>query len=93
MSGLTRHREILDKMHQTYITKKGDYGNSFSQTYQKFGQIAALVRLWDKMNRLSNLYDKDPQVANESVLDTLYDLANYAVLTIMEMEGDYDKVD
>ena len=86
MSGSERHREILVELHKTYIKKNHDYGDSFGALYRMFGQITALVRIWDKVNRLTSLYFKKGKVEDESIKDTLYDLANYAILTIMEIE-------
>ena len=93
MSGSERHRDILVELHKTYIKKNHDYGDSFGVLYRMFGQITALIRIWDKVNRLTSLYFKKGKVEDESVKDTLYDLANYAILTIMEMEDDNDKID
>jgi hypothetical protein len=39
-----------------------------------------LVRMMDKMSRISTLLDKKAQVSDESIEDTLEDLANYAII-------------
>jgi hypothetical protein len=40
------------------------------------------------MERLENIYEKgEIQVKDESVEDTLLDLANYAVMTIVELRN------
>ena len=46
------------------------------------------IRLGDKLNRFKQLTrNPDAQaVRNESIRDTLIDLANYAIMTIMELE-------
>ena len=44
-----------------------------------------MVRMSDKMERLKSLCKKEAMV-NESVKDTLLDLANYAVMSIAELE-------
>ena len=70
----------------TYIKKNSDYGNSFGKSFEKWGLTAALVRMEDKFNRLESLSQKEDQkVVDESIEDTLLDLANYAVMTIVEM--------
>lgn len=47
----------------------------------------ACIRLDDKLNRLKSFAKKqDMQVTDESVIDTLTDLANYAIMTIMELK-------
>lgn len=43
-------------------------------------ETGVLVRMLDKMQRISNLINKEAQVKDESVLDTLIDLRNYAAI-------------
>ena len=82
-------KEITDDMIALYERKNHDYGNSFSETYRKLGVISATTRMLDKMNRIVSLVTKDKQeVKDESLRDTLIDLANYAVMTIMELDGE-----
>lgn len=72
----------LQMMSDIHNKKSSDYGNSFDDTCNKFGIVAALVRMYDKLNRVSNLSKREdgPKV-DESIEDTLIDLANYAILT------------
>ena len=79
-------RDITEKMAEIYEAKNHDYGNSFGQSLDKYGLIAAIVRMEDKMNRLSTLCAKNSLVSVESIIDTLTDLANYAVMTRMWLE-------
>ena len=84
-----KFKEITDDMIALYERKNHDYGNSFSETYRKLGVISATTRMLDKMNRVVSLVTKDKQEVNdESLRDTLIDLANYAVMTIMELDGE-----
>ena len=78
-------REITDYMYQIYEQKNADYGDSFSKTYDEFGLTASAIRINDKTERFKKLIKQDAQVQDESIKDTLLDLANYAVLTLMEM--------
>lgn len=78
-----RFMDITTNMAKTYAAKNHDYGNSFEQSCNKFGIIAAIVRMGDKMNRLESLAVKRAEVKDESIKDTLLDLANYAILTVM----------
>lgn len=79
--------EILNKMETTYNSKNADYGNSFGKSLDEFGIIASTVRISDKVNRLINLTKGNKaRVKDESLEDTLLDLANYAVMTIIWME-------
>lgn len=75
--------DITNNMVKTYAAKNHDYGNSFDQSLYKFGLIASIVRMNDKMNRLETLASKKAEVKDESVEDTLLDLANYAIMTVM----------
>lgn len=80
------HKEILNEMHDTYLRKNADYGNSFSEQFDEYGLLSALIRLDDKMRRLKQLSKNEAQVKDESIRDTLLDLANYSVMTIMELK-------
>lgn len=77
---------VTQNMAKTYAAKNHDYGNSFEESLDKFGLVASVVRLGDKMNRIESLTKKEAQVKDESVKDTLLDMANYAVMTVMWMD-------
>lgn len=77
---------ILDKMRELYNKKNSDYGSSFDKTYEQFGLISSLVRMNDKINRLNNLVKSNNVKVNESISDTLLDLANYCVMTLIKLE-------
>lgn len=81
-----RFTEITNNMAKTYAAKNHDYGNSFEQSLDKFGLVASVVRLGDKMNRIESLTKKEAQVKDESIKDTLLDMANYAIMTVMWMD-------
>jgi len=84
-----KHMIICKQLNQTYQEKNADYGDSFSETYQKLGIISAVTRISDKTNRLISLAGKSEAerlVKDETLRDTLIDLAGYAVLTLLEME-------
>ena len=82
-------KSIVDKMFETYQKKNADYGSSFSKLYDKFGMKSVLIRLTDKYNRLEALTESgaEPQVKDESIEDTLMDMANYAILAIIELRA------
>lgn len=75
--------DITTNMAKTYAAKNHDYGNSFEQSLDKFGLVASIVRMGDKMNRIESLSKKEAEVKDESIKDTLLDLANYAIMTVM----------
>lgn len=79
-------KSLLDEMHETYKKKNDDYGDSFKQTHLQFGEIAGLVRISDKVNRLISLSKKTPDSQNyESKRDTYIDLANYCLMQVLVM--------
>lgn len=80
---------ITEKMNHLYISKNHDYGNSFDQSCDEFGLTAALIRMSDKMNRLKALADRpdEAKIFSESIEDTLIDIANYAVMSIMWLQN------
>lgn len=81
-----QHYTICQKLNQVYKAKNHDYGDSFGDTYKKLGIISAITRLSDKMNRLMSLAVKhDAQVKDEKIEDTLLDMANYAIMTLIEL--------
>jgi hypothetical protein len=86
---------IVKKMADTYRMKNADYGDSFSKSIDEFGYTAALVPMSDKFNRLKNLLQNDVEakVKDESVKDTILDLANYSVMLAIEVESRYAKKD
>ena len=70
-----------------YSRKNHDYGDSFGETFKKLGLISAVTRISDKVNRLVSLSTKDAKV-DESLEDTLLDLASYSVMTLIELRSD-----
>ena len=88
-----KFKDITEEMNALYERKNHDYGNSFSETYRKLGIVSAATRMLDKMNRIVSLVTKDKQEVNdESLRDTLIDIANYAVMTIMEIDKKKERI-
>ena len=86
MDNLIEHAGICGELTNTYRKKNADYGNSFSRAVEKYGLVSALTRISDKFNRLESLIlHKEQEVKDESVQDTLLDLANYCIMTVMEI--------
>ena len=81
---INKHRAICKELSDIYKKKNHDYGDSFAILYEKFGMQSTVIRLWDKLLRLETLLDQDRQVEDESIEDTLKDLANYCIITLME---------
>lgn len=93
-----QHKAICDELNKLYEKKNHDYGNSFHQTFVEEGLAMTRIRLGDKfsrfktLSRLTNSDSDEQQVTDESIRDTLMDLANYAIMTILEMDGETDVV-
>lgn len=84
---ITLHAAVCDELKDLYRRKNTDYGDSFHKTYIEEGLAMARIRLSDKLERFKRLTRSGEQnVKDESVRDTLIDLANYAIMTIVEME-------
>ena len=84
-----RHKKLCDELNALYAKKNHDYGDSFYHTFVEEGLAMSRIRLGDKFNRFKTLSRGDGQKVNdESIRDTLIDLANYALMTVLEMEGE-----
>ena len=91
MNNLQRYNKLLAEMYVTYVKKNHDYGDSFSRSFKKYGLVAAMVRMEDKWNRLDNMaLGAEQKVADETIRDTLLDLAGYCVMTTMELDREKD---
>lgn len=82
-----RLEKLMAEMLEIYKAKNADYGDSFADSFKEFGIISAVVRMNDKMNRIKSLSkSEDRQVKDESLRDSLMDLANYALMTVIELD-------
>ena len=76
-------RDQQNKMLNLMAKKNADYGNAFNKGCDKLGYKYGLARMYDKANRLIHLIEDDfkgcnkPNVKDESMFDTIQDLANY----------------
>lgn len=86
-SKVEHHARICEEINKLYERKNHDYGDSFHQTFAEEGMAMARIRLGDKLSRFTTLSRGGEQKVNdESIRDTLIDLANYAIMTVLEME-------
>jgi len=92
MTKYEKHLKICEKLNEIYVNKNHDYGDSFGDTFRKLGIISAVTRITDKTNRLQSLCKKEQKVNDESIRDTLMDLANYAIMTIIEFDKERKRV-
>ena len=94
LSKVQRHAEICKEINKLYEQKNHDYGDSFHQTFTEEGMAMPRIRLGDKLARFKSLTKSEVQeVKDESIRDTLIDLANYAIMTVLEMEVAEDVAD
>ena len=81
------HKKIVLGLNELYKKKNADYGDSFHQSYIEEGMAMPRIRLSDKLNRFKALTKNGRQeVKDESIRDTLLDLANYAIMTVLELD-------
>lgn len=79
----TSFGDICASMIELHDKKNADYGDAFTKSMNIFGSPYLVSRLHDKVQRLINFsLGADVQVKEETVLDTLMDLACYAVMGI-----------
>ena len=89
---IKRHAELSVYNHEVYLKKNQDYGDSFGKTYKSLGIISAVTRISDKYSRLVSLATKENrQVEDESIKDTLLDMANYCLMTVIELEDEENR--
>ena len=88
MNKIELHKQICGNMHNTYKAKNADYGDSFAKVREEYPE-AICIRLMDKLERLKTLYKgNEQQVKDESIDDTLLDIANYAVMELLERKNE-----
>ena len=70
------------------LQEKNDaYGDSFSKSLDEDGLLVLKIRLGDKFNRISSLIKRGELKENdESLEDTLLDMAGYAILGLKYLE-------
>jgi hypothetical protein len=79
-------RAIQDKLVNIYAKKNHDYGDSFNQGCNELGVGYAFSRIFDKTKRFQTLAkgimtnSLSIEVQDETVEDTIMDLANYCVM-------------
>lgn len=85
------HKDFCEVMKQVTADKNADYTGDDPSPFSNFTRVEAmgicsteqgfLTRMTDKMARLTSFVQKGTfKVHNESVTDTLMDLANYSIL-------------
>lgn len=84
-----KFEQITNEMFDLYKRKNADYGNSVAKIFDEYGLVSFLIRIEDKLNRVSTLTKKsftEQQVKDEKIEDTLLDLANYSIMALIELD-------
>ena len=76
-------KNITQEMLETYSRKNVDYDDAFTKALEEYGLLVAKIRLGDKYKRFSALIKQENLVKDESIEDTLLDMASYAIMTVM----------
>ena len=72
------------------LRKHRDYGPK-NISASPGGAINGLrVRIHDKLARINNLYDSGATPENESLRDSFIDMANYAIIALLVLDGEWD---
>lgn len=79
--------QITSELLETYKAKNKDYGDSFAKLFEEYGMTYSIIHLQEKINRIKSLQKKSNEVKGETYVDSLKDLANYAILTLIELES------
>jgi hypothetical protein len=78
------HQEMCDKLANIYMDKNHDYNDSFAKARSEVPNYT-LGKLYDKFERFKQLTkDGNQTVKDESLEDTLIDMANYCIMELIE---------
>lgn len=84
--------EKFSECYELLLRKQNDYGPT-NIALAPGGPINGLrVRMHDKLARINHLVDSGKDPANESLRDSFLDLANYAIIGLMVLDGDWPGV-
>ena len=84
--------DILAELRGIYIIKNKKYGDSFGRQYRKYGLLSSFIRLEDKISRAEQLIlNGESPTRDESLIDTLGDMVNYCIMTIVEIEKNQEQ--
>ena len=93
MNKIEKHKTICKELNNLYAIKNKRYDDSFAKSFKEYGLTMPCIRLEDKFLRfkaLSKNKELDDQ-EDETIQDTLKDLANYAIMTLIELSTTEDE--
>jgi hypothetical protein len=76
----------LNTLSNTLVKKQRDYGH---ENIARFGRQGLLIRTHDKVARLENLAKTARHAQNESLEDTVLDIAGYSTIGVMWERGTF----
>lgn len=85
MAQFEKIEKVLNEMFELYKKKNADYGNGISKNLDnyKIAFPSYLFRIKEKVKRCLSLQENgEAQVKDEKIIDTLLDIANYAVILV-----------
>lgn len=86
---LKNYEETLNELARTFFLKNERYGNSFTDTMEDYGLVSSIVRITDKFNRMTTLFQNTELGCDDEPLkDTMLDMANYLIMTVAYMRED-----
>ena len=84
---------LLEEAGKLLLTKQNDYG-PLNISRAPGGPLNGLrVRIFDKVSRINNLIDSGASPEHESLRDSFIDLANYAIIALMVIDGDWPSLE
>lgn len=83
------HKQYCIDSNLLYARKNADYGDSYSQLRKRYPNFICM-RLFDKLNRLDRVIQPgyECKVSDETIEDTLMDIANYCLMELTERTAD-----
>jgi len=87
-----RHKRLCEGLTALYERKNKDYADSFAKARKEIPNYT-LGKIFDKFERYKNLSrTADRQVLDETIVDTLLDMANYCLMEVIEREIDNEHI-
>lgn len=88
-------QNITVKLFKTLESKNSMYDNSFEKLTKKYGGLSIIISLEHKLNRIKNilLNPNNPTNNENNAIDSLMDLAGYALLSVVTIQSKNDEIE
>ena len=87
----THMNNAVEELSSLLLSKHRDYGPK-NISLAPGGALNGLrVRMHDKLARINNLVDNDAEPQHESMEDSFKDMANYAIIGLLVLRGQWDE--